>query len=176
MSTAIQNDEANAQQHSLIYKRLVAPIIALLTQGITPEKLALSLAVGLVVGVFPVLGSTTFLCALAAVVFRLNLPAVQLVNYVAYPLQLLFVVPFIRLGEKLYRAVPLNLSLAQMLVLAHDDLHHAISVLWIAGLHATSAWFLIGPPTIFVLYFVLARTLRHFANVSQLHNTPAGVA
>ena len=63
-------------------RRVVGPSMALLTQGITPEKIALSLAFGIVLGIFPVPGSTTMLCAAAAVVFRLNLPAIQLVNYV----------------------------------------------------------------------------------------------
>lgn len=163
-------------KQGFFYRRFVAPIVALLTQGITPEKIALSLAVGLVLGVFPVLGSTTLLCTLAAIVFRLNLPAVQLVNYLAYPLQLLFVVPFIRVGEILFRAAPLKLSLAQMLAMAHADLRHAISVLWLAGLHAASAWLLIGPPVIVLLYLVLARILRDLARASGLQAHPPEAA
>ena len=157
-------------KQGFVYQRLVAPIVALLTQGITPEKIALSLAVGFVLGVFPLLGSTTLLCTLAAVVFRLNLPAVQLVNYLAYPLQLAFLVPFIRAGEKLFRAVPIQLTLAQMLAMARVDLHHAISVLWLAGVHAMSAWLLIGPPVMALLYFLLARLLRNLASSTGLTN------
>jgi uncharacterized protein (DUF2062 family) len=40
-------------------RRLIDPLLALLTQGITPQKLALSIAIGAIVGIFPVLGSTT---------------------------------------------------------------------------------------------------------------------
>jgi hypothetical protein len=43
------------------YRRVVDPILGLMTQGITPEKIALSLAFGIVLGVFPMLGSTTIL-------------------------------------------------------------------------------------------------------------------
>ena len=168
--------KAEDTEHGFLYRRTVAPVVALLTQGITPEKIALSLSVGLVLGVFPVLGSTTFLCTVAAVIFRLNLPAIQLVNYLVYPLQLLFVVPFIRMGEILFHASPLKLSLSQMLALARADLLHAISVLWLAGLHAASAWILIGPPIIFVLYLVLARSLRRLAAASGLHFHETGVA
>ena len=67
------------------HRRIIAPIVALLTQGITPEKIALSLACGIVLGIFPVLGSTTILCAAAAVLFGLNLPAIQLVNSLDLP-------------------------------------------------------------------------------------------
>jgi uncharacterized protein (DUF2062 family) len=155
-------------KRGFLNRRLIAPVIALLTQGITPEKIALSLAFGIVLGVFPVLGSTTILCAAAAVIFRLNLPAIQLVNWLIYPLQLIFLVPFIRLGETLFRAAPLQMSLAQMLAIAHANLPHAISTLWLAGVHAMSAWLLAGPPTILLLYFLLSRALRQVAVSSGL--------
>ena len=64
---------------SFSYRRLVRPILRLLRQGVTPEKIALSLALGAVLGVFPVLGSTTALCTLAAITLRLNLPAISCV-------------------------------------------------------------------------------------------------
>ena len=148
---------------SFFYRRVIGPIRTLLTQGITPEKIALSLAFGIVLGVFPLLGSTTILCAAAALIFRLNLPAIQLVNYLAYPLQLLFLVPFIRMGERLFGAARSQLSLAQMLTMAHADFPHAVASLWVAGVHAMSAWLLIGPPAIVLLYFVLSRLLRQLA-------------
>jgi uncharacterized protein (DUF2062 family) len=157
-------------KRGFFYRRLIAPVVALLTQGITPEKIALSLAFGIVLGVFPVLGSTTLLCAAAAMIFRLNLPAIQLVNYLVYPLQLFFLIPLIRLGEKLFGATPLQLSLAQMLNMVRVDLPHAIATLWLAGVHAMSAWLLIGPPTILLLYFLLSRALRHVAVPSGLRS------
>lgn len=67
-------------KESFFHRRLIRPILDLLRQGVTPEKIALSLALGVALGVFPVLGSTTALCALAALVLRLNLPAIQIVN------------------------------------------------------------------------------------------------
>jgi len=158
-------------RRGFFYSRVIAPIVALLTQGITPEKIALSLAFGIVLGVFPVLGSTTILCAAAALIFRLNLPAIQLVNYLIYPLQLFFLLPFIRLGEMLFRAAPLQLSLAQMLAMARADLPHAIATLWLAGVHAMSAWLLIGPPAILLLYFLLSRALRQVASSGLRSNT-----
>jgi uncharacterized protein (DUF2062 family) len=62
---------------SFLHRRLIQPLIDLLRQGVTPEKLALSIVLGLILGVFPVLGSTT---ALAALVLRPNLPTIQIVN------------------------------------------------------------------------------------------------
>jgi uncharacterized protein (DUF2062 family) len=162
-------------QSVFFHRRVVAPIVVLLTQGITPEKIALSLAFGIVLGIFPVLGSTTVLCAAAAMIFGLNLPAIQLVNYLIYPLQLVLLVPFIRMGEKLFRVSPLQLSLAQILRMVRTDPPHAIATLWLAEMHAMSAWLLIGLPAIFVVYFLLSRALRHVAATSELHGDTAEV-
>jgi uncharacterized protein (DUF2062 family) len=156
-------------KRGFFHRRVVAPVVALLTQGITPEKIALSLAFGIVLGIFPVLGSTTFLCASAAVVFGLNLPAIQLVNWLIYPVQLFLFVPFIRIGEKLFRAAPLQFSLAQILTMVRANLPHAVSTLWLAEVHAIFAWLLTGPPAIFLLYFLLSRLLRQVASSYGLH-------
>lgn len=144
----------------LLYRRVVDPILELMSQGLTPEKIALSLAFGIVLGVFPMLGSTTILCAVAALISRLNLRSIRLVNYLIYPLQFLLLIPFLRLGEKLFHAAPLQLSVAQMLAMAHADLRHAIANPVARGLHAMSAWLLIGPFAIWLLYFLLSRALR----------------
>lgn len=154
-------------RQGFIHRRLVQPVLDLLTQGVTPEKIALSLAMGIVLGVFPVLGATTLLCAAAALVFRLNLPAIQLVNYIVYPLQLALFVPFIRAGEYLFRAQPLQLSLGQILAMVRENPAHAIASLWVTSLHAISAWLLVGPVMIFVLYFLLAYFVRKAASLAQ---------
>jgi uncharacterized protein (DUF2062 family) len=151
-------------KRGFFHRRVVRPIVALLTQGITPEKIALSLAFGIVLGTFPVLGSTTVLCAAAALIFGLNLPAIQLVNWLIYPMQLFLLVPFIRMGEKLFRAAPLQLSLAQILSMVRTDMPHAVSTLWRTEIHAILAWWLTGPPAIFLLYILLSRVLRQVAS------------
>jgi uncharacterized protein (DUF2062 family) len=166
--------EASIMKRGFIHRRVVAPILALLTQGVTPEKIALSLALGIVLGVFPVLGSTTVLCAVAALVFGLNLPAIQLVNYLIYPLQLILLIPFVRMGEKLFRAAPLPLSLTQIIRMIRADAWHAVSTLWLAEVHAISAWLLIGSPAILLIYFLLSRALRQAAAYSRPRPNGAG--
>jgi uncharacterized protein (DUF2062 family) len=67
--------------------------------GLSPEAIALVVAVGFVLGVFPVFGLPTVLCALAAVILRLNLPAIQLINQVSSPVQLALLIPLSRVGS-----------------------------------------------------------------------------
>jgi hypothetical protein len=150
---------------SFLQKRLTRPILQLLTQGITPEKIALSLAFGIMLGIFPVAGTTTLLCLLASLLFRLNVPAVQLVNFLVYPLWFALLIPFIRVGERLFGAPPLAMTAIQMLALAHANLPHSISVLWLTAVRAAAAWMLIGPPGIIALYVILVPVIRRMAKV-----------
>jgi uncharacterized protein (DUF2062 family) len=143
-----------------LFLKLLIPILDLLRQGITPEKIALSIALGITLGVTPVLGSTSLLCCLAAVVFRLNAPAIQLVNYFVYPLQLALLIPFIRMGEWIFAARPAGISLAQIANLIRSDAWNAIAVLCTATVHALVAWLAFGSLASLVIYLLLAPVLR----------------
>jgi uncharacterized protein (DUF2062 family) len=147
-----------------LQKRLIRPIVQLLTQGITPERIALSLAFGFMLGIFPVLGTTSLLCLAAAMLFRLNLPAVQLVNVLVNPLWFALLIPFIRLGERLFGAPPLAMTASQILALSHAGWLHSISVLWLTALRAAAAWLLVGPAGIIVLYLILVPMIRRLAS------------
>src|SRR5271157_3476590 len=104
------------------YRRLAEPLLELLRQGVSPEKLALSVALGAAFGIFPALGCTTALCALIASIWGLNLPAIQIVNYFLYPLQIALILPFFRLGERIFRAPHLPISVPQIYAKARADL------------------------------------------------------
>jgi len=150
-------------KQSFSYRKLLLPIVDLLRQGITPEKIALSLAIGICLGVFPVIGSTTILCTLAAIVFRLNLTAIQLVNYFVYPLQLALLIPFIRFGEVLFRSPHVTLSLTIIFESIKRSAWQTIKTYWTSGWHAMIAWCLVGPLAIWILYLALVSILRRLA-------------
>ena len=97
-------DLRSSKKEGFFRRRIARPILELLRQGVTPEKMALSLALGVAIGVFPALGTTTALCALVAFIWRLNLPAIQIVNYFVYPAQLALIIPSFRAGEILFGA------------------------------------------------------------------------
>lgn len=141
-------------------RRLVEPILALLKQGITPDKLALSVAFGIGFGLFPVLGASTILCAAAAVALRLNMPAIQLVNYALSPLQLLLIIPFVRVGEAVTGAPAFPITISGGFEILAQGALHAVHVLWDAIVHAALGWVLIGPLGIFILYRALRPVLE----------------
>jgi len=151
--------------NGFLARKLIRPLLELLRQGATPEKLALSIALGAVFGLLPAIGCNTTLCALIALVWRLNLPAIQLVNYFLYPLQIALLIPFFRLGEKLFRAPHLPLSVSQIYAFAHANLWGAIQLLWTTTWHAIVVWALLAPFAAAMLYFLLVpafrRVLKH---------------
>jgi uncharacterized protein (DUF2062 family) len=147
-------------KQSYWHRRVVQPLVELLRQGITPEKIAITIALGVTLGVTPVLGSTTLLCTLAAIALRLNLPAIQLVNWLAYPLQLALLVPFLRAGAWMFGEEPASASLAHILSLVRSDVFLAVSTLWTATLHALVAWLAVGSLATVLIFLLLAPVLR----------------
>ncbi len=141
-------------------RRLWHPLRDLLRQGLTPEKLAASFAIGLGLAVFPVIGATTLLCILAAWLGRLNQPAVQLVNYFAYPLQILLLIPFVRLGERLFHAPRLTLNAQQILDHIKSDALGSIRFFWTSSWHAVVAWVMVVPLATVLLTLILIPVMR----------------
>jgi len=135
----------------------------LLVGGVSPEKLALSLAAGIVLGVFPALGWTTLLCTAAAWTLRLNLPAIQLVNWLTAPLQLALLIPFIRCGEWLFGVPASALSVETIVGLIQADVLGAVQTLWWATMRAIVAWLLAGAAAGAALYASLVSPLRRMA-------------
>ena len=143
-----------------LYRKILLPVLDLLRQGITPEKIALSIALGAVLGIFPVLGATTILCALAALVLRLNLPAIQLVNFLIYPLQLILLLPFLQAGSRITGSARVTLSLHEIFSLMKSDTWGLIKMLWTASLGAMALWLVVSPLIGAAIYFTLAPVLR----------------
>jgi uncharacterized protein (DUF2062 family) len=124
-----------------------------LTQGVTPHGLALTVAFAVTLGIFPVLGSTTVLCFLAALFFRLNQPVIQILNYVVYPLQILVLPFFLKAGQRLFQAPELTVDLELWLKeFAADASGFLVRYSWV-GLRGIVVWLLVAPPLGLLVYF-----------------------
>jgi uncharacterized protein (DUF2062 family) len=140
-------------------RRIVDPVLAQLRQGITPDKIALTIALGTLLAIFPILGATTLLCALVAAGLRLNQPVIQLVNYLMYPLQLILLLPFYRAGEWL-GAPHLSLSIPQLLGRFTASPQQFVVDFGVVALGGIAVWFICAPPAIALIYFSLRTPLR----------------
>ena len=149
---------------SWLRRRIVLPVLGLLRKGLSPEQLALTVAVGAGVGLVPFLGAITTLATLAALRLRLNVAAMQLVSHLMTPLQLLLIIPLLRQGARLLgNAEEKELTLAQIRQLFAHDWRAALHLLWRAELGALALWALGTVPLMAVLYFVLKPLFRRMA-------------
>jgi uncharacterized protein (DUF2062 family) len=129
-----------------------------LMQGISPRRLALTLSLGFAVGCIPVVGIPTLLCAALAVALRLNLPAIQAANYLVMPLQLLLIVPFVRLGGWLF-------TNGSQQTFKASSLLHASPLTLLAQMgsmagQAFFAWLLVSIPAVLLMTGALTLVLR----------------
>jgi uncharacterized protein (DUF2062 family) len=138
-------------------KRLLSPLRAQLLQGTSPSKLALSCALGVAIGAFPLLGTTTLLCVLVGSALKLNQPALQAVNWVMAPVQLATIPLFVSWGAKLTGGPDISLTPHQI---ATEFLAGFWSFMakfgWI-GVHAIMAWALVMPWIAAAVYFICRR-------------------
>ena len=141
-------------------RRVFAPVADLLKQGMTPHKLAVTVALGAVVGVVPAIGVTTVMGTALAARFKLNIAATVLVSYLVQPLQLLLALPFIRTGISMFGLAELRLSFHEITAMFKEDWLEALNKLWIANLAGVSAWALMAVPAGVVLYLLLLPVFR----------------
>lgn len=147
-------------------RRVRDPLVALLTQGATPEKLAAGFAWGTVCSLFPFLGLTTLLNALVGYWQKLNQPLLQALNYALTPIHLVMILAYVRLGEWLWFADDERFSVADMVSSFHRlGFGEFLRKFSFAGLHAFTAWALTAPLIYAAVYFCARPALRRLAHL-----------
>jgi uncharacterized protein (DUF2062 family) len=150
-----------------VWSRALDLILAQLRQGITAPKIALTLALGLALTVFPIFGTTATLCLLAGLWLRLNQPLLQLINWCATPLQFPAIYFFVRIGERLTHAPPISLSITGLAQSFRASPGAFLREFGMTGLRAVLAWALIAPPLAAVCYLLLLPPLSRLARGRQ---------
>jgi len=136
---------------------------SMLKEGMSLRKIALCLALGTVLGIFPVLGATTLLCTVAALTLRMNLPAIQVVNYMVYPLQLVMLAPFYSTGSWLFKQQGWPLINKDLIGLLQKDFWGSMASLWDLTFYAILTWLVLSPLLILLLYSVSKPVIRALA-------------
>jgi uncharacterized protein (DUF2062 family) len=140
--------------------------------GATPESLAWSIAAGLLIGINPIIGSTTVLCLAIAFPFRLNVVAVQIANHAVFPLELALVVPFIRLGSKVFRTEAMPLTRATFLTAARTSPLALTRQIWLWEWHAFVLWVAVALVAMPLCALALTPLLRRLLSRVKRHEYP----
>jgi len=135
-----------------------------LRQGISPRRLAFTLALGFAIGCIPMVGVPTPLCFVVVLALRLNLPAIQAANYAAWPAQLALIVPFVRLGRRLCglgssRAIDAG-------ALLHSSPSVMLSQMSSLASQAMLAWLVVAVPAVVLMTAILTKVLRRIPAVA----------
>ena len=119
---------------------MVNPVTGLLRMGADPDKLAWSLALGVAVGVNPLLGSTTVLVLGLAALLRLNIVASQVGNHAVYPLELVLFPVFIKAGSLVFGTPRLPLEGHALWEAVRRHPWETTRMLWYWEWHALVVW------------------------------------
>ena len=138
-----------------IQKKFIRPLVNLLKQGMDPSRLSLALTSGAIIGVFPILGIATVVCGGIAAFFRLNHPAIQLADYVVFPMQLVLFFPFLTLEETVTGNSLDEISKTKLVETFNLGFLPAVEELTQYFMLASLGWTLALVPLFAILYFGL---------------------
>lgn len=153
-------DNPEAPRRALWRRWLADPVLGQLTQGITPRKISLTIAVGGALALFPILGTTTVLCAVAAIALGLNQGIIQGVNALCTPIYFPLIVAFVRLGETLSGSAHSRVNIPAMIDQFSHHPGQFLRQFGLTALHAVLGWACTAPFLVALIYLVALPPLR----------------
>lgn len=91
----------------------------------------------------------------------------QLVNYLVAPLQLLLIIPFIKIGTILFHLDPLRYNAEQLVTLFKENFFLLFKEAGLALLIGVGVWASFSVPLFFVLYYLFFLGFRRWLKPSQ---------
>jgi uncharacterized protein (DUF2062 family) len=170
-----------APPRSWLRRRVLDPFLDLLKSGLSPEKLALTVGLGIAFGLVPLFGITTVVSAATALRLRLNVAAMQLAAHLMSAFQLLLLIPLLRAGAAIMgqgdKVAHLTVASIRHLI-DHEGWGAAGKLLWRAELGALLLWALLSVPVVAGLYFILRAVFRRVLAkqvTAPIDGSPEGV-
>ena len=140
---------------------VLRPLLRAARGGVTPRRLAWSLALGMVIGINPSVGLATLFVLLLAWAFGLSRLVSLIGVHVVTPLHLLLFIPFIELGVYLFHTRKLPMDRKQLAHLSHHPLR-LLHDIWQWEWHALVVWGVVAAIVMPLLAMYLRRALVVF--------------
>jgi uncharacterized protein (DUF2062 family) len=145
-------------------RRVLHPIRMQLTQGVSPDQIAATVAVGTACSLFPIFGVTSFVNLGVGLTLRMNQPILQTLNQLLGPLQVALILVYVRLGEVIWQSAENHFTLTEMMrEFRERSLWDFLQQFGWAGVHALSAWLITAPFVIAALYVTVRPAIRRVA-------------
>jgi hypothetical protein len=148
-----------------IRRRVLLPIRIALKGGISQQRLATSLTLGVLIGLIPFYGFTTLLVGIVALSFRLDFVIMQIVHYIVHPIQIVLLIPFLKAGNIFIAKNPVDFTIKEYIVLFKTNFWMALGEFWKLNLSAIIVWFILSIPLFIVLHRMFFLSIKRFAPV-----------
>lgn len=129
-------------------------ITALLKQGLTPKELIQSIIVSGLISIIPILGVSTFLITTISLKRKLNLPIMISLSYLIWPLQILLIIPFIRVGEFIFSVPRHHHTVDEIISSFQNSFFPTLSQLSFELLCGFGGWLFTAVPAAVGIYWV----------------------
>jgi uncharacterized protein (DUF2062 family) len=136
-----------------IKNKIFIPFRLVPKEGLTAEKLAFSITIGIVAGLFPVIGATTLVSVLLTLLFRQNLMIVQAVQWILGLAQVFLVIPLMQLGAFILNQHSLHITMHQISIAFQPGFFSGIKTVGILHLYAILTWSILAIPASAISYF-----------------------
>ena len=137
-----------------IKNKVLIPFRLVPAEGLTPEKIAFSITIGVISGIFPVFGATTILSLLLTLLFRQNLFVVQSVQWIMALFQVLLIVPFMQFGAFLLNQQSLHISIEHIKLAFQPSMVAGLKALGVLHLYGILSWSIVVLPLGIVSYLL----------------------
>lgn len=127
---------------------------ALLKQGLTPKELSQSIIVSGLISTIPILGVSTFMITTVSLKRKLNLPVMISLSYLMWPVQILLIIPFIRVGEFVFAVPRHHHTVEEILSSFQNSFFQTLSQLSFELLCGLGGWLLTAVPVAIGIYGV----------------------
>lgn len=121
--------------------------------GLTADKFAFSVTIGIVAGVFPVIGATTVLSLLLTMIFRQNLLVVQSVQWMLAFAQVLLIIPFMQFGAFILNQQSMPISIHHVKDAFQSGIYTGIRTIGVFHFYAILTWTILCIPVGTISYF-----------------------
>lgn len=125
-----------------------------------PKRLALTFSAGVTIGLMPIPWGTMVICALVALMLKLNQLVIQGFNYLVYPLQIVLMPFLILLGDRLFSSSDNVLSIDALRQSLQSPSADLLYTLGRSLLHGVALWACLVPVLAPLLYLGSQRLIK----------------
>lgn len=141
-------------------KKFKELLLDLLRQGKSKKELSIAITIGVLLGVFPVLGVTTIICVFLGRIFKLNVPTLLASNYIVFPIQIFMIYGLIKMGETLF-FLENSIDYEFFKTLMEQSMGTIFQTLGTSLLAAVVSWILVASvlylPLYYLFFFLIGR-------------------